>query len=389
MSKRKKILLIPTTDHTVMSFILTYKGLENEFDVFFILDSVHIKREHDLSWAKVLDVSSIKNFSMVPKWLKFLPLSLNSLYYKLKINEIFEIYKFDYVIVSNDRPLLQYRAIIEARKRNITTITHQVASGIISKNNINTWDRRLKSLIIGFFTGQFRRVHYGGQCDYVFIMGLSWRNIVSKRIPESSVRLISNGFYYYFKSDFIKRTAQFDRSCIQNKLLIHSDKKNIVFFSQPFFEISLFNRDQTLAIYGMVNDLSEKLPKDYQVLFKPHPQEVLYREFKFNQSVKIIDAVTPDESLIISDATLSVSSTMSLQSKLLDIPSYSLIPDFMPEDYILSSKYFFHSNIDTINRMDDEIKLIDNELDDIIFRGLSPEESLRIFFNEIENNENR
>lgn len=380
---KKKILILPTTDHTVDGFFMSYEGIAKEYELYFILDGVNIRKHHDVTWAQCLPVSSVKSFTAWGRAGKLFTFILNGYYLRAKLHEYFTKFKFDVVVVSNDCPMIQDYAIQIARKKGLPVITHQLASGIVPSSTGINMRQKLFRLLLRLISRTKRCQGFGGKSDYVFIMGDVWRSVVSERVNNASIKLVSNGFYYYFRNSFEIRTKNTDPASIRRNVGLASDKPCLVFFSQPFFEIGLFNKEQSLAIYQAVNMLAIKLSNEFQLCFKPHPQEHLYRTFEFNEDVLMLHDLTPDESLLLANMSVSVSSTMSLQSKMLGIPSFFLEECFIPQKYREQSRFFFNSSITELDKWRGGGEDKENTMNDSIYMGEKPHIILRALFEDV------
>lgn len=378
---KKKLLLLPTTDHTVMGFSRSYEGMVDEYDIYFMVDGINIRNQHHIPWARMVPVACVRKFSSWPSLVKLFYFLVNTYYLRAKLGEAFAQIEFDAVVVSNDCPVLQDYAIQFARKKSIPVITHQLASGIVPNSNKISLSKMFVRKLFDVVCRKGGCFGFGGKSDYVFVMGDLWRTVVSKNVEASNIYTVSNGFYYYFRNDFLERTKSISKNAILRELGLKTEKKYIIFYSQPFYEIGLFGRADTLKIYSTINDLADELGEGWQLLFKPHPQEKLFKESSFNDGVNILLDSTPDECLVISDASLSVSSTMSLQSKLLGIPSYYLDTGLVPKHYREQSSYFFHKSLSEMNPADEFDEVVD--MGSSIYIGEPPSETMKKLFRNI------
>ena len=356
---KPSILLLPTTDHCVKSFYYSYKGLIDSYNISICFDSPNIKQNHKL-----------EGFNKLNK------IILPTTNYIRKINNIFRIRKLtnqylkniSYLIVSNECGLIQSAFIKKAKNKGIEVISHQVASGIENENKKIKLIHQLKVYILSRIYDTNICRGYGYYSDRVWLMGDVWSKITN----NTNTNIVSNGYYYNFKEiykEFVTAT--------KIEKYNSTNKENIVFFGAPFLEFGLTTKKQLNDIYTFVSLMGLELGKTYNIFYKPHPQEFTFLDFKFNDNVTFIDELNSEETISITDVGVSLSSSMSLQTKLIGKRSVGFWPSWVPDNYKEFSHYFFD---DTIINMDEFEKILNNkhcfepkDINDFIYTAENPE----------------
>lgn len=126
---------------------------------------------------------------------------------------------------------------------------------------------------------------------------------------------------------------------ITSKKSLEELDKYVVYFLQKKPEASIdvkgsYYDDQLLNF----KNIWKILPSDFKILIKEHPSSIgdnsifYYMKFKkFKNTILISDQINFDKLITNSYATFSVASTASLQSSLLNIPSFTLVNCFFNE----------------------------------------------------------
>ncbi|MGP2657653.1 hypothetical protein ACOJTA_11470 [Malaciobacter sp. WC5094] len=341
MSK-KNILLIPTTDHTVLCFKELYDYINEDYEVYILLDNKFIEKKYEFKKIKVLNFSSyqlLENIKGKSTFYKLFQMYLFSKYAIESFEYYYQKYHFDFIISSNDNAYLGNIIINRAKKYNIKSFVQQVASTIINNKTKDSFITKIKKKLIDKLMGMQSK-GYCGNADYLLFMGESWISTVNTFGKKYFI--VPNAYYYN-----LKNTKRIDND-------MEKEKKNIVFFSGPFFEIGLFNKLNTLKIYQFIDELYLKLNGKYNLFIKSHPQEKLIHKYNFKSKFEYLN-LTPDESLDFCDISLSLSSSMSLQSKILGKLSLGIHPEFCPKEYIDTSIYFFDKTYLTVQNLSDDL----------------------------------
>ena len=359
---KRNILLAPTTDHCVKSFYYSYKGLLGSYNISICLDSPNIKQNHKLEGFKKLNKIILSNNNLIKK--------LNNIFRVRKFTNIYLI-NISYLIVSNECGLIQSAFVKKAKKKGIEVISHQVSSGIEKKGKKIKLITQLKKYFLSKIYDTNMCRGYGYYSDRVWLMGDVWSKITN----NTNTNVVSNGYYYNFKEiyeEFVTET--------KIEKYNSTNKQKIVFFGAPFIEFGLTTKKQLCDIYTFVSLMGVELGKTYNIFYKPHPQEFTYLDFKFNDNVSIIDDLNSEETISITNIGVSLSSSMSLQMKLLGKRSVGFWPSWVPNNYKEFSHYFFD---DTIINMDEFEKILNNihcfepkDINDFIYTAEKPERTI-------------
>jgi len=321
---KNKLLLVPTTDFAANSFYHTYKYLLRHFDIYFLLEGPNITKR-DYPEFEVLRLKSFerKEINFVNK--VFFPNRLSC-----EISKLASSKKWHCVIVSNECGLHQSIIVKLFKKANIRVISHQVASGIVNSNLKNGGKTSFKKLILNYLYKKNTCRGYGYYSDEVWLMGKGWSHITNNKTQK----IVPNGYYWDFKN-IIEKAGKIDHN-YRSK-----GKINITFFGGPLSEINLMDHVLHTRILKQIEALNQELPKEFTLYYKPHPQEKLYKKVFDLKLIKLCD-LSPEDTLLITDIGISVSSSMSFQTKLLGKLSLGFWPKGLAANISDSSKLFFH-----------------------------------------------
>lgn len=374
---KKNILLIPTTDHTVLCFKELYDHINEDYEVYILLDNKFIEKKYEFHKIKVLNFSSyqlLEDKSHKNIFSKLFQMYLFSKYVIESFEYYHQKYHFDFIVSSNDNAYLGNVIINRAKRYNIKSFVQQVASTIINNKTKDSFVTKIKKKLIDKLMGMQSR-GYCGNADYLLFMGESWLNTVNTFGKKYFI--VPNAYYYN-----LKNTRKINDD-------IQKEKKNLVFFSGPFFEIGLFNKENTLKIYQFVDELYLKLDGRYNLFIKSHPQEKLINQYDFKSKFEYLK-LTPDESLDFCDISLSLSSSMSLQTKILGKLSLGIHPEFCLKEYIDTSIYFFDKTYSTVQSLSDDLsnaKNIDTDtkylIDNIVDLSKDPVKEMEKIFQKV------
>ena len=107
--------------------------------------------------------------------------------------------------------------------------------------------------------------------DYIIVMDEYAKNqMASEGIPEKIIYPLGNPYFGYIKDEFEKLNVHDLR-----KSLLNGKKKLAVWGSLPFIEDFGYG-DEITAL----SDIVELLPKEYELVIKPHPREKLEKSIK-------------------------------------------------------------------------------------------------------------
>jgi len=172
-------------------------------------------------------------------------------------------------------------------------------------------------------------------------------------------------YVYLLTSNFI----------IKNKLDFLEKEKYIIYFLQKQPEAAI---DVKGAYYDdqLMNfkNLWRLIPSDFKIILKEHPNAIgdnslsYYRQFtKYNNTLLVRDFDNFENVVSKAFATFSVASTASIESAMLNVPSFTFVKCFFNEiknsyrvslediknfDNIYDLKNFFYNNNDTKNNID-------------------------------------
>ncbi|WP_201523469.1 hypothetical protein [Aliarcobacter butzleri] len=374
---KKNILLIPTTDHTVLCFKELYDYINEDYEIFILLDNKFIEKRYEFKKIKVLNFSSyqlLENMNHKNIFAKLFQMYLFSKYVIESFEYYHQKYHFDFIVSSNDNAYLGNIIINRAKRYNIKSFVQQIASTIINNKTKEGFIKKIKKKLIDKLMGM-KSKGYCGNADYLLFMGESWISTVNTF--QKKYFIVPNAYYYN-----LKNTKKINND-------IEKKKKNVVFFSGPFFEIGLFNEENTVKIYQFIDELYLKLGNKYNLFIKSHPQEKLIYKYDFKSKFEYLK-LTPDESLDFCDISLSLSSSMSLQTKILGKLSLGIHPEFCPKEYIDTSIYFFDKTYLTVQDLLDDLlnaKIIDTNknysVDKIVDLSKDPVKEMEKIFQKV------
>jgi hypothetical protein len=172
-------------------------------------------------------------------------------------------------------------------------------------------------------------------------MGEAWSSI----IHSGTFDIMPNGYYRHLVSSFWDKSSAFKPW--------EKAQRNIIFYGGPLSEIELITQKQHLNILESLESfaLTNRQLDSTKFFYKPHPQEALvWSNQHIFQFVNIVDC-SPEEALFNTDISLSVSSSMSLQSRLLGKRSIGFHPYGLSEAITEGSKYFFDKIFEDIKEL--------------------------------------
>jgi hypothetical protein len=251
------------------------------------------------------------------------------LYLKSECKRLIKKIDWHKIIVSNECGLHQSIILKYADENEITTISHQVSSGIVNKDLKRSLFFKLRSWLLNKYYSSRPCKGYGYYSDEVWLMGKAWQTITKNK----TVKVIPNGYYYNFKEIFSRKNNRFH---INNKT-------TFIFFGGPLSEINIVTKHNHKEILKNVLDLTIKFKDIFNIYYKPHPQEKLIFEENSFRELNILD-IHPEEALSMCDIAISVSSSMSLQARLLGIYSIGFHPQYI-DQYIKSKSVCFFDDI--------------------------------------------
>lgn len=352
---KHKVLLLPTTDFTAKSFYETYRLVLDKVDFTIILEGPNIQSEESYPDFITLKMKSYRVKRNLAGLRFFFPILL-----RVEVSRILRKHEYNSIIVSNECGLHQSIFVKKAQKRGIRCISHQVSSGIVNNDVLKKKLSLAKRIILNLY-GSRQCKGYGYYSDEVWLMGEAWRNILQR----DTFDIMPNGYYQNLVSSFRANSSAFTRW--------DKSQRNIVFFGGPLSEIELTTREQHLHILQSLESfaLTNKELENTKFFYKPHPQEALvWSDQKIFQFVNIVDC-SPEEALFNTDIGLSVSSSMSLQSRLLGKRSIGFHPYGLSEAITGGSKHFFDKIFKDIKELtaDDLLHCSTNnskELNDVV-----------------------
>lgn len=337
----KNILLIPTTDNIVTNWTETYEYfVEKGHNVYIINDNKLITKPLSKEFKKLdlylMRLYQLEKLSFIQK---IVLLSFLNIYAKY----ILKKYKIDIVIVSNDNPVVQNVFVNIANNMNINTILHQ-AAGIFKRPIKLSLLKKIKNKIMKKIFNFNPTGNIGTNVKKCFLQGTKWIDYIDNKNHE----IIGNQYYYQL-INLLENICNEDIALFKSKYQIKS-KKIITFFSQPFKELRISSEHNIDKLYKDIEYLSNQIfsSDKFIFIFKPHPQEKYYKNFKIKGLI-IEDEL--NTVLLASDITLTIFSTMAIQSKIVNKLTLGYLPNYISKEQTEQMKEvfdFYSSNINDL-----------------------------------------
>jgi hypothetical protein len=292
-----KILCAPTTENCYLSYLSFYDKLDAEY----ILLSPNLRSHKDECTLYNSDKRIKNQFLIYPHGIKFL--KTYRLLYKC-VEDLLNRRDYDVIVVSNRNGYPQSILCDVAVKKNIPIIFHQVASGTIPNLSfIKRASSLIFSIILHFLFKAPLKKPIDKNISLSILLGKSWASdlLINNFVVE--------GNYKYLMDVNINKNKDGSKQCF-------------IFLGQPFYELKLLDKKQTIALYTLINELEVYLKSNnIDLYYRPHPQEKEYKSF-IDFSINDIDQFMSIFSKY--DGFISLCSTGSLEAKLRGLDSYCL-----------------------------------------------------------------
>ena len=340
------ILLIPTTDNIVINWEDVYKYFhEKGHKVYIITDNKLITKNIPEEYIKLeLYVMKLHQLDKLSVFQKLVVLVYLNIYAK----HILKKYAIDNVVVSNDNSLIQNVFTNIANTIGIETILHQ-AAGIFEKPKKINPIQKIKNAILKKLFNFNPTGNIGKNVNKCFLQGNKWIEYVDNK----KITLVGNHYYYNLNESLKSKI----NSVSELKSKYNLENKQIVtFFSQPFKELNISSVKNIDNLYSDIEKISELISekKDTIFIFKPHPQEKYYKNFKIHGLILEEDVSSV---LLASNITITIYSTMAIQSKIANKSTIGFTPRYLPKEQTEQMKPVFDFSSTDIN---DLVKNIDN-----------------------------
>ena len=290
----------------------------------------------------------------------------------------------DVVIVKNDQNPFFQVFIHTANSQSIPTL--MIQDGILTYNsekNSNNIDNNLTKIIeliklpshvLNFFlfspyslklrfeifmcqlkfSDMNKTLNGQGFCSITAVFGNYTKDLfVSKGIDPEKIEVTGNP-----KFDEIYYNKFKDKKEILKKYGFIMDQKYVIFLSQPYVELGLWEKKQKFELIKAIDDAIENL-KGTKLIIKPHPREnlIFYEEIVSNLHSTIVAPIYSNthELINISDLAITVDSSTGLEAIITGTP---LITVNLFNN--LDNNYYKDLGITCVQRKDDIFPAIKN-----------------------------
>lgn len=376
------ILLIPTTNTNFNNVKNSYIYCHNNgHKIYVILDNKYITTNAPTEFIEIKSYF-LKLQQLRGQRLNILQKVIMLGYLHIYIKHILKYYSIDVLVVTNDNSVFANVFVNIAKSYKIKTVLHQGNATFKKVGKLFLLEKlsiKLKTRL--FKISQNNKNNMASSVDLCLLQGGYWIDYFDNK----NYKIVGNSYYRQI-SELAKSVTKKEIESYKNQITNKQNKQIITFFSQPFYEDNIGNKNNIVHLYQNIRNLQKILEKETNstVIFKPHPQEMYYKNFSFSN----INTTTNSNLLIkSSDIVICVFSTIAVQSKIIGTKTIGFLPPLLDENILFQMRSIFDDYYTDVDALclaikNKTLKNNNNDYNDIFNLKINSEETVYQLLNQ-------